>query len=70
MSVLSLKGSDVTITNASLSLPRIMAGKELAQIWHEEISSLYHPMCVYSCPIELQTAQLCIDSDQSICDAC
>ena len=42
MSVLSLsyEGSDVTITNILQSLPHIMAGKQLAQIWYEEITSL------------------------------
>jgi len=42
MSVLSLcyQESNVTITNISQILPHIMAGKQLAQIWYEEITSL------------------------------
>ena len=42
MSVLSLsyQESEVTITNISQRLPHIMAGKQLAQAWCEDITSL------------------------------
>jgi len=42
MSTLSLSyyESHVTVTNISQSLPHIMAGKQLAYIWYEEITSL------------------------------
>ena len=37
---LSKKVTDVTLTNISQSLLHIMAGKQLAKIWYEEITSL------------------------------
>jgi len=37
---LTKKMIDITITNISQSLPRIMAGKQRAQTWYEEIMSL------------------------------
>ena len=46
MSALSLayQESHVTVTDTSQSLPHIVAGKQPAQIWYEEITSC-RPMC-------------------------